>query len=372
MDISKLNVAIVYDRLNKWGGAERVLLALHKIFPRACLVTSVYDSVNALWAKVFPCVRASFLQNLPFIRSRHQSFSWLMPLAFESLNFDEYDLVISVTSEFAKGILTKPETKHLCYLLTPTRYLWSHYDIYFMNELFKFVSKPLVSYLRYYDKVISFRPDKIISISREVKKRVKKYYRLDSSLVYPPLYFGKDDSAFLNSFNYKDFGFKDYYLLVSRLEPYKRVDLVVEAFNILKENLVIVGKGSQENFLKNKASSNVKFMGQLNDKDLAFYYQNAKALIMPQYEDFGLVSLEAQSYFIPVIAYRKGGACETVVEGKTGIFFDHQDTYSLIDAIYKFAKMNFSRNDFKENLDRFSFNRFKESFLSEVLDLFEK
>jgi glycosyltransferase involved in cell wall biosynthesis len=371
VEIERIKVAIVYDRVNKWGGAERVLLALHQIFPKADLFTSVYNPKTASWAKVFPNVYTSFLQKIPFAKSFHRGLPWLMPLAFESLNFDGYDLVISLTSEAAKGIITKPKTKHLCYLLTPTRYLWSHYDDYFKNGVLRFLSKPFVSYLRHWDKIAAFRPDKIVSISQEVRRRVKKYYGLLSDVIYPPIYFGNNNFKTTVGLSL-GFDPQDYYLVVSRLEPYKKVDLVVETFNQLGERLVIVGVGSQFSLLKRKAKSNIKFLGKVNDATLAFYYQNAKALIMPQYEDFGLVSLEAQSYFLPVIAYRKGGACETVLEDKTGIFFDKQEVFSLVDAIERFAKMKFSRDNFKINLQRFSFDKFRELLLSEILELLEK
>ena len=169
-----MRTALVYDRVNKWGGAERVLLALHEIFPDAPLYTSVYDPVRAPWAKVFPEIKTSFLQKFPFAKSNHEFFPLLMPLAFESFDFSGFDLVISVTSEAAKGIRTKPQTLHICYLLTPTRYLWSHYDQYFANPILRVMAKPLINYLRKWDKVAASRPDRIISISTEVKSRVKK------------------------------------------------------------------------------------------------------------------------------------------------------------------------------------------------------
>src|SRR3990167_8750422 len=155
-----MKVALVYDRVNKWGGAERVLLALHKIFPDAPLYTSVYDERKAAWEKVFR-VKTSFLQNFPFASENHEYYALLMPLAFESFSFDEYDLVISVTSEAAKGIITKPGTRHICYCLTPTRYLWSGYDEYFKNSFFRFISKPIILYLRLWDKKAAKRPDVI-------------------------------------------------------------------------------------------------------------------------------------------------------------------------------------------------------------------
>ena len=158
-----MKIALVYDRVNKWGGAERVLLALHELFPDAPIYTSVYNPITASWAKTFD-VRSSFLQKFPLASIAHELYAVLMPIAFESFSFDQYDLVISVTSEAAKGIITKPKTKHICYCLTPTRYLWSAYDDYFRNPLLRFLSKPVVSYLRTWDKIASQRPDVNVAI----------------------------------------------------------------------------------------------------------------------------------------------------------------------------------------------------------------
>src|SRR3990172_2765359 len=173
--LSNQKIALVYDRVNKWGGAERVLLALHEMFPKAPLYTSVYDSKNAPWAQVFPKVVTSFLQKLPFAKSNHEFLAPLMPLAFESFDFSGFDLVISVTSEAAKGIKTRFGTLHVCYCLTPTRYLWSGYDDYFKGSPFKVVTKPIINYLRWWDKRAAKRPDVMIAISSEVQNRIKKY-----------------------------------------------------------------------------------------------------------------------------------------------------------------------------------------------------
>jgi len=163
-----MKVALVYDRVNKWGGAERVLLALHELFPDAPLYTSVYNKDKTKWAKVFD-IRTSFLQEFPFAKEAHELYPLLMPAAFESFNFDEFDLVISITSEAAKGIITKPHTRHICYCLTPTRYLWSGYKEYFQNGLSKILSLPAITYLRHWDRVASTRPDAYIAISHEVQ-----------------------------------------------------------------------------------------------------------------------------------------------------------------------------------------------------------
>ncbi len=183
-----MKVALVYDRINKWGGAERILLELHKLFPDAPLFTSVYYPKSALWAKDF-IVRTSFLQKIPFLRKHHEVVPFLMPFAFEQFNFDEFDVIFSITSESAKGILIKPGSRHICICLTPTRYLWSGYTDYFSSSVSRFITKPLIEYLRCWDKIAGQRPDTYIAISQEVQKRIKKYYQRESKVIYPPINF---------------------------------------------------------------------------------------------------------------------------------------------------------------------------------------
>src|SRR3989344_2621203 len=246
-----MKVALVYDRVNKWGGAERVLLALHKIFPDAPLYTSVYDNDKAPWAKVFK-IKTSFLQNFPFASQNHEFYAPLMPLVFESFGFDEYDLVISVTSEAAKGVLTKPKTKHVCLCLTPTRYLWSGYNNYFIDPIFKLISKPFVWYLRWWDRVAAKRPDIYIAISQEVRSRIKRYYQRESVVVYPPVELSNKAKRTKHiTPNTK------YFLVVSRLVPYKRIDVAIDACNALSYPLVIVGEGSEKKRLKELAGSTI-------------------------------------------------------------------------------------------------------------------
>lgn len=348
-------VAIVYDRVNKWGGAERVLLALHEIFPEASLYTSVYDKKSAPWASVFPKIYTSFLQNIPFARTNHELFAPLMPLAFRSFDLIDADVVISVTSEFAKAISVGSKTKHICYCLTPTRYLWSGYGDYFKNTIFKSMTRPLVSWLRKIDKAAAKKVDVIVAISTEVKTRIKRYYGRDSKIIFPPV----------NIPNNRLIGEKKYYLVVSRLDyGYKKVDLAIQAFNKLGKPLVIVGTGHEEKRLKLMSESrNIKFVGKVSEKDLDQIYANAKALIMPQFEDFGIVSVEAQAHGVPVIAYNKGGAIDTVVSGKTGIYFDEQNVESLVDAVKKFEKKQFIVDNLLTNAKKFSKENFKNNIL---------
>ncbi len=353
-------VAIVYDRVNKWGGAERVLIALHELFPNAPLFTSVYDSRNASWAKIFPEIKTSFLQNISFLRKRHHLIGYLMPFVFETFNFDDYDLVISVTSEAAKGVITKPETKHISYVLTPTRYLWSGYQEYFKNIVLKVISWPTINYLKRWDKIAAYRPDKIISISTEVRRRVKKYYDIESDVIFPPVTIDLKAREKTSKDN-------NYYLIVSRLVPYKKVDLAIKAFNKLGYQLVIVGTGSEACKLKLLSKSkNIKFLGQVSDKKLADLYSNCKAFIFPQDEDFGLTAVEAGLFGKPVIAYRSGGAIDTVVEGKTGIFFNEQMWQSLYEAIERFEKTSFDSKIIIRNAKRFNKENFRKGLLKLV------
>ena len=311
-----MKTVFLYDRVNKWGGAERVLLALHEVFPEAPLFTAVYSPKKAKWARVFPEVFPTFLQKIPFLQDKHEFLGTFTPIAFETLDLSGYDLVISVTSEAAKGVITKPDTYHICYCLTPTRYLWSGHDIYFGDPLLRFISRPVVSYLRRWDKIAAQRPDKMIAISTAVKKRIKKYYGRESEIIFPPVE--------LNKFKLKNPGSnkrENFFLVVSRLVPYKRTELAISAFNELGLPLVVVGEGSEERRLKAMAKDNIEFVSQLTDAKLADYYKKCVALIFPQEEDFGIVALEAQAAGAPVIAFKAGGARDTVIDGKTGVFF---------------------------------------------------
>lgn len=358
-----MKVALVYDRVNKWGGAERVLLALHKIWPEAPLYTSVYDPVGAPWAKIFKVI-PSFLQRFPLAKSKHEIYPWLMPLVFESFNFDEFDLVISVTSEAAKGILTKPKTKYLCYCLTPTRYLWSGYEEYFRARWFRLLAKPMITYLKTWDKVAAQRPDCYLAISLNVEERIKKYYGRESGVVYPPV----DLRRFKESNNCPELrsremqsGKDKYFLVVSRLVPYKKVDLVVETFNHLGLNLKVIGKGTEMGKLRRMAKDNIEFLGQLTDNELVGYYQNCQAVIFPQEEDFGLVPIEAQACGKPVIAFYGGGVLETIVEGKTGEFFKPQTATALGSEVQRFKGSKYRSEDCRRQAEKFS----EESFLIE-------
>jgi glycosyltransferase involved in cell wall biosynthesis len=356
-----MKVALVYDRVNKWGGAERVLLALHKIFPEAPLFTSVYNKEKAPWASVFN-IRTSFLQNFPKAQTAHEFYAGLMPLAFESLNFDEFDLVISVTSEAAKGIITKPSTRHICYCLTPTRYLWSGYNDYFKGTLFRLLTRPVVAYLRSWDKIAAQRPDDYIAISTEVESRIKTYYGRKSKIIFPPL--------MMKTQNQKD-ETGDYFLVVSRLTNfYKRVDIAIKACNELKLPLKIVGEGLDKKALMRMAGPTVEFLGELTDDELCVYYKKCRALIFPGREDFGLTMVEAQFFGKPVVAFRGGGALDIVKEGITGEFFDEPTTASLKQVLKSFDENRYNTKLCRENSERFTFTQFEKDlkgFLNKII-----
>lgn len=351
-DLSKLKIALVYDRVTKWGGAERVLLALHDLFPQAPLYTSVYSPQNAAWAAIFPKVIPSFLQKLSFLINHHELIPWLMPIAFEQFDFSNYDLVISVTSESAKGIITKPSTKHICYCLTPTRYLYGQSSIYLTNPLYRFVAK----YLRLWDQIAARRPDHYFAISQTVQQRITNYYSLPSSVVYPPV-----DTDF---FRPSPTSQGNYFLIVSRLVKYKDIDKIIQIFNMLPHGLIIVGTGSQEGYLKSIANSNTQFLGLIPDEILRKYYQNCQALLYLHEEDFGLVPLEAMACGKPVIALNTGGATETIIPGQTGILLD--DISQLAKTLKSFNSSMYNQITIRNHVLKFSHTAFRKNFLSLV------
>ncbi len=360
-----MKVALVYDRVNKWGGAERVLLAFHELFPDAPLYTSVYNPETAPWASAFT-IKTSFLQNLSYFRNKHELLPLLMPIAFESFIFDEYDLVISITSEFAKAIITKPGTKHICYCLTPTRYLWSGYDEYFKNKVLRTSTKFLIRNLRKWDRIAAQRPDAYIAISKEVQGRIKKYYGRESEVVYPPV------SLQNSRFKIQDLRInkkEQYFLIVSRLVRYKRIDLAIRACNELQFPLKIIGIGSEEKRLRTIAGPTIEFVGSVDEETLARYYSQCQALLFPGYEDFGLAMVEAQLFGKPVIAFHKGGAEEIVLHGKTGLLFDSQTVASLSSVLGAFEKNDFDKEVIMKHAAQFNKEHFKKAFLSELKKL---
>ena len=364
-----MKVALVYDQVNKFGGAERLLLSLHKIYPKAPLYTLIHNPKSSSWAKGFSVI-ASPLNKIKFLRKHHQWLAPIAPMMFETFNFDNFDVVISITRDNAKAVVTKPGTLHICYCLTPTRYFWGDVREYDHDIKIKILPNFLKKYFKNMDLLISRRPDRYMAISKEVKNRIKTHYNQDSLVVYPPI-----GDKFYSKSKPKPLNKRDYYLLVGRLESYKKVDLVVDAFNQLpSKTLKVVGSGSERKKLKKVAESNITFSGQVTDQELINLYANAKAIIFPQIEDFGLVPLEAQASGTPVIAFNKGGAKETVIDGQTGIFCNHQTVDSLSSAIKKLESGNhqITPRQCVLNAEKFAEDRFLKEFRDKVDKLWSK
>lgn len=358
-----MKVALVYDRVNKMGGAERILQSLHELYPDAPLYTLVYNKKNAKWADNFD-IKTTFVQKIPFASTNHELFAWLAPMAFETFDFSEFDVVISVTSEAAKGVITKPETLHICYCLTPTRYLWSGYDSYFKKRFFRNITSQIVQYLRKWDLIAASRPDYFIAISQAVQKRIADYYKKESTVLYPSIpEFPK---------NIIDPAQQNYFLVVSRFVEYKRVDLAIKACNQLKLPLIVIGKGREEGKLKQIAGPTISFISDISDAELAGYYTNAKALVFPGVEDFGLVMAEALSLGTPVIAFNADGATEIVENGKTGILFNSQTVEAVKEALQKFDGKGYNRNYCREQAQKFTKKHFINAFSRKVDSLWKQ
>ena len=360
-----MKVALVYDRVNKMGGAERVLQALHELYPKAPLYTAVYDPSGAPWAHNMD-VRPSFINNIPFAKRHHELFAWLTPFAFESFSFDEFDVVISVTSAEAKSIITKPNTFHICYCLTPTRYLWSGFESYANNfshgwSTPSFFLRVFAPMLQRWDLIAAFRPDRYVAISQRVRERINQYYKQPvDAVIYPPV----NTDMFQPSTKKKQ---GDYFLFVSRLVGYKRPDVVIEACKQLDVPLVVIGSGTEQNALMEQASTKTTFVNDdLTDEKILRYYQDCRAFLFAGDEDFGIVAAEAQSCGKAVIAYRQSGVSEIVIDGKTGVLFDKQTPQSLADAIQKFESMTIDEAACRKQALKFSKHRFCEEMDSYI------
>jgi len=375
-------IAICYDWIDKWGGVERLLMTLSKMYPDATFYTSVYDEKKALWANSLR-IKTSFLQRFPaFIKNNRVLSLLFYPIAFESFDFKKYDVVISVSSSFAKSVITLSPTKHVNICLTPMRFLWLFPQNYSSKSL-RFFAKPFITHLKKWDMIAAQRPDSMLSISKTVHERVKNIYDRDSTVIYPPFdtEYWKKINLELKTRNliaaldtkYKILSTK-YFLVVSRLEPYKRVDLVLETFmQLSKQNLVVVGDGSLLKAYQKHASSNIQFVPYVTDAELGFLYQNAQALIMPQEEDFGFVSLEAQFFGCPIVAFKKGGNLETVLENKTGIFFEVQSIYSLKNALDQYVKIEKKLHDTTRKYGPYHTNSFDKSiFIKQLSEIINK
>lgn len=337
-----MQVAIVHDDLVQWGGAERVLQAISDVFPEAPIYTSVYDNANPNLNQAFAGKKiiASFIQKVPLWRTFYKTVLPLYPLAFEQFDFSQFDLVISQTTRFAKSIITKPQTKHVCLCHTPPRFLW-----HLPGGKTAALLNPLMSYLRVFDQVSSRRVDEWMAGSINCQRRLKKFYRVDSKLLYPFV----DDIFFKSEQSYNG----GYYLFISRLNDYKNADLVVETFNKNSQQLVIVGNGPKLSTLLAQSKPNISFYQRVDDVTLVELLKGCQGVIVAAEEDFGMVSLEAQAMGKGVIAYDGGGSRESVINGKTGLLFKSLSVSSLQEAIEKYERMEINPSDCVENAARY-------------------
>ena len=356
-----MRVAIVHDWLNQMGGAENVLEVLVDMFPDAPIYTSIYapDRVSPTYRGWD--IRTSWLNRLPGIAAHHQLYLPLYPLAFESFDLSDYDLVISNKSGFAHSVITPPHTVHICYCLTPTRWLWQ-YESYRQREgigrLTNALLQPILTWQRVFDRLAADRVDHFVAISREVQARIRKFYRRQSTVIHPPV----DTRRFVPGSGPPG----DYFLVVSRLIPYKRVDLAVAACTRLGLPLVVVGEGRDRPALERMAGPTVRFLGRVSTEEIVRLMQGCRAFLFPGLEDFGIAPVEAMACGRPVIAYAGGGVLDTVVPGVTGEFFHEQSVDALAQVLSDFDPARYDPAACRARAEEFDTEVFKHKLLAFV------
>lgn len=355
-----MKVAIVHDYLNQAGGAERVVGTLHSMFPDAPIFTTILDR-GTLWPSLRDAdIRTSWMQGLPGLKRHFKKYLPFYPAAIESFRLQEYDLVISSSSAFAHGAVTAPEALHICYCHTPMRFAWD-YERYVARESLgsatRLLLRPLIRSMQRWDLKTAKRPNVYVVNSSVVAERVRRLYGQPSEIIPPPVDLGRYEPSSTIA---------EYFLVVSRLNTYKRIDLVVDAFNKLGRSLLIVGDGPERAALQHRAKSNVRFIGHVPDEQVARHYAECQAVIFPGEEDFGIVPLEANASGRPVIAFRKGGALDTVIDGRTGVFFDEQSVASLCDAIHRCESISWVARELRVHASEFDEAQFRTRFLSVV------
>lgn len=352
--------ALIHDWYYINGGAEKVVKSLNTIyqdFDHFALVDFLDENdrdeiLNG--AKV----NTSFIQNLPTSKSNHRKFLQLFPYAVEQFDLSDYDLVISSSAAVSKGVLTNHNQLHICYCHSPMRYAWDLYHHYLKDENFGYLkgiyAKYVLHKIRLWDRLNSDRVDEFVANSHYVRKRIKKIYRREATVIYPPVDVDEFEICELK---------EDYYFTASRMVPYKKIKLIVEAFNQMPDKkLIVAGDGPNFKEIKACANSNISFLGYIKHSELKHYLSKAKAFVFAAEEDFGIIPVEAQACGTPVIAYNKGGLTETVIHEKTGVLFNHQNSNSIIKAIQQFEKLKFNPQDIRENAKRFSRPRFENEF----------
>lgn len=356
-----MKIALVHDYLVQYGGAERVLECFTELFPYAPIYTLVYneDLMHGVFAG--KDIRTSFIQKLPFSKSSHRIFPQFMSMAIEQFDFSAYDIVLSDSSSFAKGIITGPDTLHICYMHTPMRYAWDDCQKYTSDFSFPSLIKKFVpfvmNYIRVWDRVSAERVDLFISNSNFVAKRIKKYYKKESTVIHPPVNVARFHVSEKR---------EDYFLIVGRMLAYKKNDIAIKAFNKLGLKLKIIGRGPELKRLKKMAGPNIEFLGRIPDEELVGYYANCRAFIFPQEEDFGIVAIEAMASGRPIIAFNGGDIPEHMEAGKMGIFFDKQTPEDIIEAVKKFKDEDYDPEYIRSKVLKFDKEKFKARILEYV------
>jgi glycosyltransferase involved in cell wall biosynthesis len=356
-----MRVAIVHYWLLNMRGGEKVLESLCGMYPQADIFTHVYNP-NAISKTIKSHrVTTTFIDSLPWSKRFYRDYLPLMPLALEQLDLSGYDLVISCESGPAKGIIPAPHALHVCYCHTPMRYLWNMYHEYRREAglVIRSLMPPVAHYLRAWDALVATRVDHFIANSETVAERIKRYYRRNSDVVYPPV--ATDDFSIAPR---DELG--DYYLMVGELVSYKRPDLAIDAFNALGKKLIVIGGGQLLDYLRKRAGPTVSLLGPQPFDVLRHHYARCRALIFPGEEDFGIVPVEAMASGRPVIAYRGGGATETVVDGLTGLFFDEQTVPALSAAVARFEAAEFSPERIRAHALKFSEDRFTREMRAKI------
>jgi glycosyltransferase involved in cell wall biosynthesis len=342
-----MRIALIHDWLLSLGGAEKVLMELHDMFPRAPIYTLCAKASFVTHSFPRADVITSSLQHVPGICARPRWFMPLMPMAVESFDFSQYDTVISSSAFFAHGIVIKPRTRHICYSYSPMRSLWDRNGEYRGGGLVRHI-------LRMWDSQASARVDTYIAPSRHVSERIKKFYQRDAQVIYPPLIpCAPSHNAIVHQ--------PGFFLIVSRLYTYKNIGVAIDAFNKLGYSLVVIGDGPERRRLERLAGPTISLIGYQDDATVAAYYRDCKAFIMPQEEDFGLTALEAMSYGKPVLALRRGGALETVHEGISGEFFNDPIPEVLADGVRRINERydTYDPERIKASVQPFSRERFR-------------
>lgn len=364
-DLSKLKVAVVHDWLTNLAGAEKVVIEILKLFPQADIYTSVYKPSAFKQAFSGHKVYTSFLQKVPLAKTKHQLFPVLRRYAFELFDFSGYDLVISSSTAEGKGVITNESTLHISYIHTPTRYFWSHYQQYLkdpgfgaLDSIVRFQLKHVIKSSRQWDYAAAHRPDILLANSQTVQERIERYYKRPAQIVYPPVDVERFAKIQVRPQDVPD----KYFIVASRLIPYKRFDIAVKACEKASAQLVVVGDGSELAKLKDLAGDRVVFKGRASDMELVAYIQHAEALLFPGEEDFGIVPVEAMAAGTPVIAYAEGGATETVTPSVTGELIDSQSVEAFAKAIRNFDAQQYDKKDLASQAEKFSQKAFRMGF----------